>query len=78
MPVSQHSGATQIRLASIQEICIVFSSLQKKDRRIGGGCVQIARITYFYSSGSFVFTKQKVNDTDYHYYSPAPSGVMGN
>jgi hypothetical protein len=23
---------------------------------------------------SFVFTKQKVNNTDYHYYSPTSSG----
>jgi hypothetical protein len=49
-----------------------FSSLQKKEE--GGGYVQIAQITYFHSSGYFVFTKQKVNKSDYHYYSLAPSG----
>jgi hypothetical protein len=26
-----------------------------------------------FSSGSFIFTTQKVNNTDYHYYSPASS-----
>jgi hypothetical protein len=31
-------------------------------------------MTYFHSSRSFIFTKQKVNNTDYHYYSPALSG----
>jgi hypothetical protein len=32
------------------------------------------RITHFHSSGSFVFTKQKVNNIDYYYNSQALSG----
>jgi hypothetical protein len=52
----------------------IFYLFQKKEWTIGDGCVRIARITYFHSSGSFVFTKQKVNNTDYYYYYPESSG----
>jgi hypothetical protein len=53
----------------------LFSPLfQNKEGTVRDGCVQITRTTYFHSSRSFVFTRQKVNNTDYHYYSPASSG----
>jgi hypothetical protein len=53
-----------------------FAFFQKKEGTIGGGCAWVARITYFFhSSGAFIFTKQKVNNTYYdHYYSPTPLG----
>jgi hypothetical protein len=54
-------------------MCTYFL-LSSKEGTIGGGCIRIARITYFHSSGSFIFTKQKVNSTYYHYYAPVSSG----
>jgi hypothetical protein len=54
----------------------MFSLFLKKEGTIAGGCVCIAQITCFHSSGSFILTqKQTVNHTSYHRnYSLASSG----
>jgi hypothetical protein len=73
LPVSRHSGATRIGLAT-KKFGPVSLFFQEKERTTGHGFVWIARITYFNSPGSSVL---KQNQNDYlHELSPLLSRAV--